>query len=148
MTHVHGYVPDYRLHDGEYLMHAGMRDRNQQLEHEVVERTRELQAEKHRSDDPLSNILPAFVAEELKVRDSALAGQHENVTVLLADLKNFTQLSEQLPPQELVDELNACFTEFDTLPGKYRIEKIKTVAMPTSPWPDCPSRMPITPSKW
>lgn len=127
VTHVHGSVPDYRLHEGEYLMHAGMRNRNQQLEQEVAERTRELQAEKRRSDDLLLNILPAAVAEELKTSGSALARHHEHVTVLITDFKNFTQLSEQLSPQELVDELNACFTAFDMLLGKYHIEKIKTV---------------------
>lgn len=127
VTHVHGSVPDYRLHEGEYLMHAGTRKRNQQLEREVGERTRELKAEKRRSDDLLLNILPASVAEELKEHGRAMARQHRNVTVLLTDFKNFTQLSEQLTPQELVDGLNECFTEFDRLLGGYRIEKIKTV---------------------
>lgn len=127
VTHVHGSVPDYRLHEGEYLIHAGMRNRNQQLECEVAQRTRELQVAMQRSDDLLLNILPAAVAEELKTHGRACARQHPEVTVLLTDFKNFTQLSEQLTPQELVDELDACFTAFDTLLGNYRIEKIKTV---------------------
>lgn len=127
VTHVHGSIPDYRLHEGEYLMHAGMGRRNRELEHEVAERTLALKREKQRSDDLLLNILPAAVAEELMTKGHAVARQHPEVTVMLTDFKNFTQLSELLSPQELVDELNECFTAFDMLLEKYHIEKVKTV---------------------
>ncbi len=35
-----------------------------------------------------------------------LGGQRQAVTILFADIRNFTQLSEQLPPEELVEVLN------------------------------------------
>ncbi len=55
------------------------------------------------------------------------ARQFDNATILFTDFKGFTQLSEQVTPAELVQELNACFKEFDALMTKYHIEKIKTI---------------------
>jgi class 3 adenylate cyclase len=83
--------------------------------------------EKARSEALLLNILPAEVAEELKSTGTAQAKHFDNVTVLFTDFKNFTTVSEQLTPQELVDELHACFKGFDEICTKYSIEKIKTI---------------------
>lgn len=83
--------------------------------------------EKRRSDQLLLNILPSEVAEELKTKGSANAKQFDNVTVLFTDFISFTTVSEQLTPQELVDELHSCFMGFDEIMEKYGIEKIKTI---------------------
>jgi len=83
--------------------------------------------EKKRSDDLLMNILPADVAEELKQKGEAKARHFDNVTVIFTDFVQFTTVSQQLTPQELVDELNVCFKEFDNIITENGIEKIKTV---------------------
>ncbi|MBK9249813.1 MAG: tetratricopeptide repeat protein [Ignavibacteria bacterium] len=83
--------------------------------------------ERERSDNLLLNILPTDVAEELKTKGTAKAKHFDNVTVLFTDFKSFTTVSEQLSPQELVDELHACFKAFDEIITKYTIEKIKTI---------------------
>ena len=41
--------------------------------------------------------------------------------------KNFTQASELLSAEELVSEINYCYSEFDKIITKYGIEKIKTI---------------------
>ncbi|MFN8359523.1 MAG: adenylate/guanylate cyclase domain-containing protein [Candidatus Kapaibacterium sp.] len=82
---------------------------------------------KAQSDNLLLNILPAEVAEELKAKGMANAKHFDNVTVLFTDFKSFTTVSEQLSPQELVNELHACFKAFDEICTKYSIEKIKTI---------------------
>jgi adenylate cyclase len=87
----------------------------------------ELKKEKDRSEALLLNILPSEVAEELKNKGSADAKLFDDVTVLFTDFKSFTTVSERLSPQELVDELNTCFSAFDEIMGRYNIEKIKTV---------------------
>lgn len=83
--------------------------------------------EKNRSEDLLLNILPADVAEELKEKGSAHARLFDEVTVIFTDFVNFTIVSELLTPQELVDELNVCFREFDTIMTTHGNEKIKTI---------------------
>jgi len=104
-----------------------VRNQNVLLEQKVTERTHELAIEKKKSDDLLLNILPEEIAAELKEKGSTKAKQFDNVTVLFTDFAGFTKISEQLTPQQLVDELDACFKAFDGIMDKYGIEKIKTV---------------------
>ncbi len=100
---------------------------NKTLELKVEERTLQLQAEKKKSDDLLLNILPEEVAEELKEKGSSDAKQYDPVTVLFTDFVNFTGISEQLTPVELVAEIHKNFTAFDAIMDQYGIEKIKTI---------------------
>ena len=83
--------------------------------------------EKRRSDELMLNILPAETAEELKSTGTAKAQSFEQVSVLFTDFRNFTQASENLTPQDLVAEINYCYSEFDRIVTKYGIEKIKTI---------------------
>jgi class 3 adenylate cyclase/tetratricopeptide (TPR) repeat protein len=83
--------------------------------------------EKAKSDNLLLNILPATVAEELKEKGSARAQYHEAVSVLFTDFVGFTQVSEALSPEQLVQELNECFSAFDRIIYDHGLEKIKTI---------------------
>ncbi|OLT61972.1 adenylate/guanylate cyclase domain-containing protein [Moorena bouillonii] len=75
----------------------------------------------------LLNILPQPVAEQLKKGERTLAESFEDVTVLFADLVDFTKLSTQTSPTELVEILNVIFSEFDQLAEEHGVEKIKTI---------------------
>ena len=81
----------------------------------------------HRSDELLLNILPTEVAEELKAKGHADAKHFDQVTILFTDFKGFTEASERMSPQELVEELNVCFKAFDHIITALGIEKIKTI---------------------
>ncbi|MFI5136042.1 MAG: adenylate/guanylate cyclase domain-containing protein, partial [Chitinophagales bacterium] len=82
---------------------------------------------KKRSDELLLNILPAETAEELKSTGEAKAKTFDEVTVLFTDFKDFTQTSEKLSAENLVKEINYCYSQFDKIISKYGIEKIKTI---------------------
>lgn len=86
-----------------------------------------IENEKDKSDKLLLNILPFETAEELKEKGSATPKQYEMVSVLFTDFKGFTSIAEKHTPQELVEELNQCFLEFDFIIDKYKLEKIKTI---------------------
>lgn len=86
-----------------------------------------IKKEKHRSEELLLNILPEETAEELKNTGQAKAKSFDSVTVLFTDFKDFTKLSEVLTPNQLVNEINECFSAFDRIITKYGIEKIKTI---------------------
>lgn len=88
---------------------------------------KKLEAEKSRSEELLLNILPFGVANELKLRGKVEPVSYESVSVLFTDFKGFTQLSEQLTPKELVDELDYCFSYFDQIIEKHNLEKLKTI---------------------
>jgi class 3 adenylate cyclase len=83
--------------------------------------------EKKRSEELLLNILPEETAEELKATGTAKAKSFDMVSVMFTDFKNFTQASELLSAEELVAEINLCYSEFDKIVTRYGLEKIKTI---------------------
>ncbi|HHP7244677.1 MAG TPA: adenylate/guanylate cyclase domain-containing protein [Elainellaceae cyanobacterium] len=86
-----------------------------------------LQHEKERSEQLLLNILPLPIANQLKQERRTIADSFAEVTVLFADIANFTRLSATLSAQELVALLNEIFSAFDDMADKYGLEKIKTI---------------------
>jgi len=97
------------------------------LEQKVKERTNELLLEKKKSDDLLLNILPVEIAEELKNQGKSPARLYDHVSVLFTDFVNFTGISEQLTPEEIVSEIDYCFKAFDEITTNHNLEKIKTI---------------------
>lgn len=94
----------------------------------LQEKNKIIEQERERSDELLHNILPAPVAKELKEFGKAKARQYKEVSVLFSDFENFTKISEQLDPEELVQELDNCFKAFDFIIDQFEdIEKIKTI---------------------
>ncbi|MFY0672876.1 MAG: response regulator [Bacteroidia bacterium] len=98
-----------------------------QLKSQLTEAIEKAESQRDVSDKLLLNILPEEIAKELKENGQAKARDFENVSILFTDFKDFTQQSAQLSAIELVNEINLCFKEFDSIVEKYRIEKIKTI---------------------
>jgi class 3 adenylate cyclase/FtsZ-binding cell division protein ZapB len=95
---------------------------------QLKDKNRMIEQEKERSNELLLNILPANIAEELREYGKAQTRKYDEVTVLFSDFINFSRISEQLSPEELVEELDRCFKGFDFIIGNYpEIEKIKTI---------------------
>ena len=94
---------------------------------ELEEKNKIINEEKRRSDELLLNILPEEVMHELKAHGKTTAKNYSKATVLFADIKDFTTISEQLSPDDLIEGLDAYFERFDKVIEKYDIEKIKTI---------------------
>lgn len=86
-----------------------------------------LRYQQEQSELLLLNILPAPIAERLKLQESTIADSFAEVTVLFADIVGFTQLSADTSPTELVELLNKIFSAFDRLSELHGLEKIKTI---------------------
>lgn len=86
-----------------------------------------LAEEQKKSERVLLNVLPSSIAQRLKNHQGLIADGHADVTVMFADLVNFTQLTESLSPEQMVGLLNTIFSGFDQLCEKYGVEKIKTI---------------------
>ena len=87
-----------------------------------------LEREFDRSEGLLLNLMPTSIASRLKNDPSEIIADHfDEVTILFADIVDFTPRASQSPPRELVRYLNRVFSEFDQLAEKYRLEKIKTI---------------------
>nr|WP_242041988.1 adenylate/guanylate cyclase domain-containing protein [Alkalinema sp. FACHB-956] len=88
---------------------------------------RALAYEKRKSESLLLNILPQSIAARLKQDPSTIAQEYAIASILFADIVNFTPLSSQLSPTELVNLLDEMFSHFDQLVEQYGLEKIKTI---------------------
>lgn len=86
-----------------------------------------LQLEQDRSERLLLNILPAPVAERLKNPNQTIADGFADVTVMFADIVNFTQAAAKMSPSQVFTMLNRIFSAFDELAEKFDLDKIKTI---------------------
>lgn len=107
---------------------------HERLEELVKERTRklevvnqEMQNAKEESERLLLNILPQETADELRRFGQTTAKRFDNVSVLFCDIVDFTKLSMNLGPVDLVADLDLYFKAFDDICLKHGLEKIKTV---------------------
>jgi class 3 adenylate cyclase len=89
--------------------------------------TQLLDAERAKSEDLLLNILPGPVAARLKDSPETVVDSFADVSVLFADLVDFTPLAARLSPEAVVGLLNDIFSAFDALAEKHGLEKIKTI---------------------
>ncbi len=87
----------------------------------------ELRRERLKAELLLLNILPQPIAQRLKQNESAIAERFDAVTVLFADLVDFTSLAAKITPTQLVNLLDEIFSAFDRLVEQYKLEKIKTI---------------------
>jgi class 3 adenylate cyclase len=94
---------------------------------EAVRSRRALQLEQERSERLLLNVLPAPIAERLKAGEAVIADAFPEVTVLFADIVDFTRRSRRIGPARVVAALNELFSAFDRLAQRHGLEKIKTI---------------------
>ncbi|MBC7779627.1 MAG: adenylate/guanylate cyclase domain-containing protein [Proteobacteria bacterium] len=109
-----------------YLLISYFVRERQRLSNELNHSHSLLLEEQGKSERLLLNILPARVAERLKRQDSVADG-YADVTVIFADIVNFTGVSEELAPGDVIYLLNELFTGFDGFSAQHGIEKIKTI---------------------
>jgi class 3 adenylate cyclase len=94
---------------------------------EAVRTRRALQREEERSERLLLNVLPAPITTRLKQHEDVIADEFPDVTVLFADLVDFTRRSQRSSPQQIVQLLDGLFSAFDRLARRHGLEKIKTI---------------------
>lgn len=87
-----------------------------------------LAAEHDRSETLLANLLPAEIAARLKATPKGIiADDIPQVSILFADIVDFTPRASRMRPENLVQFLNRVFSAFDALTAKHGLEKIKTI---------------------
>jgi class 3 adenylate cyclase len=94
---------------------------------EAVRTRQALALEQQRSERLLLNVLPAPIATRLKAGEAVIADAFPEVTVLFADIVDFTRRSRRIGPAQVVATLNELFSAFDALAQRHGLEKIKTI---------------------
>lgn len=111
------YRRQYRFAREKHRLETIIRDRNEKLVAQK-ERAEQLAAK-------LSPVKAASKSEKPKARSQA--EKFERVSVLFADIQDFTKQTEGIDPEALLDELDQFYLHFDDVIDRYRIEKIKTI---------------------
>jgi adenylate cyclase len=75
----------------------------------------------------LLEMVPTSVARQLYRGQHRVAEQHRSVSVIFADLVNFTAFTERTKADDVLLVLNDVFNTFDTLADRFGIEKVKTM---------------------
>jgi class 3 adenylate cyclase len=88
----------------------------QKIQSKLQETLGLLRDEQRRSERLLLNILPSPIADGFA-----------DVTVMFADIVNFTQVAAHMSPTQVFAMLNRIFSAFDELAERYGLEKIKTI---------------------
>ncbi len=94
---------------------------------ESLLRDARLEKERKKADELLQNILPDSVIQQLKVDGKSPPKNYENISLLVADIVDFTKTATDLPPYVLILELNAIFSEYDRICELHKCIRIKTI---------------------
>ncbi|MEB3162041.1 MAG: adenylate/guanylate cyclase domain-containing protein [Prochlorothrix sp.] len=112
------------------VLQRELKERNDLLQLQIAATQKaeaELRTQKEAADRLLLNILPVSIAQRLKQNPDAIADAFPDVSVLFADLVDFTRLAATQESRDLVAMLNRIFSCFDDLTVKHNLEKIKTI---------------------
>lgn len=93
----------------------------------LVDKTKELNFEKKRTDSLLYQMVPKEVADKLKKKEGIEAEFFKSVTVLFSDIHGFSLLSITLQPLEIVQLLNALYGAIDILLDNRDLYKVETI---------------------
>lgn len=102
---------DYKA--GAALPAGGVNDELAQLDASVTAMAKGL-AERENMRDLLGKVVSPQIAAELLGSRIELGGEERVVTVLFADIRGFTTLSEQQTPSQTLNMLNLCFEQICT----------------------------------
>jgi class 3 adenylate cyclase len=110
-----------------YLLLRYFVQQKETFESELSRQHELVQIEQRKSEQLLTTILPPHIAQRLKQEQATIADGFADVTVMFADIVNFTKLAEEYTPKEVVGFLDDVFTRFDRLAEKHGVDKIKTI---------------------
>lgn len=86
-----------------------------------------INSKRRENEKLLLNILPQAIADELKRKPGTIANRFDKITILFADIVDFTLMSSRRSAVEIVEILNEVFSLFDNITERYGLEKIKTI---------------------
>ncbi len=93
----------------------------------LLELKEALELEQEKTAKLLRNVLPERVIRDLQEKGESTPERFADVSVLFADIINFTGIAPTMEASDLIVELSDIFSGFDAIFAKYNCERIKTV---------------------
>ena len=124
---VHDATRDLIFQDGFGLGEERLEEQLHYVKEDVEETGRRLEEQKERSDGLLKSMLPDPVAELLLKGEEVAPTRYDDVTILMTDLTNFTELTADWEPRQIVDFLNVMYTEFDAQLALHEVYKVTNI---------------------
>ena len=95
--------------------------RNLEIKEELINEQR------RENDRLLLSLMPEPVLQRYREGEQTIAQEHQDVTVIFADVVGFDELSKGLSGEELVRGLNAVLGQFDSAAEALGVERIRTL---------------------
>ncbi|NLP84162.1 HAMP domain-containing protein [Microbacterium sp. CFH 90308] len=86
-----------------------------------------IEVQREENEKLLLTLMPETVAERYKKGEETIAEQHDNVSVVFAELVGFDEHSQQLNSSDEITQLNALMRGFDEAAQKAGVEKVRTL---------------------
>ncbi|XP_030420323.1 guanylate cyclase soluble subunit beta-2-like isoform X2 [Gopherus evgoodei] len=136
-------LEEQKMHISDIAQHDATRDLillNQQRLAEIelsnqLERKKEelrilsknLEAERKKTETLLYAMLPKHVANLLKEGKKVEAGEFNSCTILFSDIVTFTNICSACEPIQIVNMLNSMYSKFDRLTSVHNVYKVETI---------------------
>lgn len=75
--------------------------------------------EKEKVKAVLNKVVSQEIAQEILKGNIRLGGEEKKVTILFADIRNFTRMTQNMTPKEVIDLLNVCMTKISHFVDQY-----------------------------
>ncbi|WAR25462.1 GUC2E-like protein, partial [Mya arenaria] len=93
----------------------------------LVEKTKELNVEKYKTETLLYQMVPKSVADNLKSTGSIESEFFKSVTIFFSDIAGFHRITLTVAPMELVRILNNLYTAMDNVIDNFDVYKVETI---------------------
>ncbi|XP_055330428.1 atrial natriuretic peptide receptor 1-like [Paramacrobiotus metropolitanus] len=97
------------------------------LDEAVRVKTAELQSERKKCDDLLSELLPRCVVDQLRNHETMVAEYYSSVSVFFSDLDGFTVWVSSVSPVLVIGTVTSLFSAFDGAIHEMDVYKVETV---------------------
>lgn len=109
---------------------ALQRIHNMEVQKDIESAEREMEYHRRLQEETekiLKNVLPIPIVEELKSTGRVKPKRIPHAAALFTDFVGFTAISSHTSPEEIVSQLDYCFSGFDKIMDDLCIEKLKTI---------------------